>query len=357
MLTDTLDRLDRLVDRQVFCTGAQLYVEGPGGLSVNEAFGECAGRPVRVDSLHSAFCLTKPLLPLAIAWLVDDGLVSFDDEVGQHADLRPVCEARTTLRQLLSHGAGLGRPTASEWRMTAVDARMDLLASYPTSADKHAYSELAAGFVLGRMVEVHRGCDAAAWITQRILSPLALADDVVVEPALAVEASHLGRVLVPVGGLPDEQIPLLSEQLPGQLRESAAYFGGLASMVGIGRLYGRLCSVLNGERIEGLPSPGTLAELLECRRGRNYDAILNRSCDFAGGFMVGLVDHGITRLATARAIAHSAGFTNAVGLADPEHGIALGLYLNGVVLDPDELAYARMSIVDGVFREVREARA
>jgi hypothetical protein len=187
-----------------------------------------------------------------------------------------------------------------------------------------------------------------------MLLPLGL-DHIVITPAGARRALEEGRVRVAVGGLPIEEIPLLSELLPRQLDEASPAFSGLVSANDLGRFYTAVRRVLEGAELAGLPSPDGLAALLRCRRGTERDPVLRRAGDFAGGFMIGLVDHKVTSWASPSAIGHTAGVANSVGLCDPEQGIAIGLYLNGSVLTSEDLESQRRLIVDRAFSALGEA--
>jgi CubicO group peptidase (beta-lactamase class C family) len=295
------------------------------------ALGETVGRePLDVAHLHSGFCVTKPLLGLAVGVLIDRGLVSLADRVDRIEI--PQVPTGTTVAMLLNHSAGMVLPTAAVWRCAPRDERRALLGA-PANGHANGYSELASGLVLEQLIRSAAGIDPAQFVTSEILVPLD-ATDIVLHPSIARRDDVRPRIRVPFFGDPDGPVPLLSESLPVQLADIRPAFGGLVSARALGRLMRAVGKVLRGKLVEGLPSPRTLASMLECRRGVTYDTLLRRSCDFAGGFMVGLEHHGLEGL-SERAVGHTGGLATALAFADPVSGIAAAMYLNCLLADAD----------------------
>jgi CubicO group peptidase (beta-lactamase class C family) len=326
--------LENLVADSIYATAAQLYVEQDGRVLVDVAVGDTCGVPVEVSTLHSAYCATKPLLPLAVAHLIDQERL----------------DVTASIADLLTHSAGMEQPTAALWRMTPRGRRGQLL---PTAAPARtaAYSEIAAWLALMAVVEAAVGEPADRFVEQTILEPIGLLDDIIIRPERGLEAVASGRIHVPVAGLPVEAIPLLSERLPQQLDDISLAFGGLISATGLGRLYTAIRSALAGERVSGMPSQAALTELLSHRRGKEWDATLRKQCAFAGGFMVDLDEHGITSCLPG-AIGHASGIVPAFGLCDGRHRLTIACYLNGVSLSSADLEAARRVIVAAALAEI-----
>ncbi len=338
--------LHGIVEARIYATGAQLYVEHEDEVLCDLA----VGQTVALSTLHPGYCVTKPLVPLAIAHLIDQvGLDLTAPLRSSSFDLRWLSPT-ASVADLLTHDAGMAEPTAALWRMTPIDRRSALFASSPARSGP-AYSEVAAWLALAAFIEGSTGQSAERFVETTILKPAGLADDIIIGPERALKALECGRVQVPVAGLPVEQVPLLSEALPQQLADVSVAFGGLVNASGLGRLYTKIRRAVAGQRVEGMPSSCSLQELMRHRRANKWDATLRRACSFAGGFMDGLHEHGITdRLPGA--IGHSSGIVPAFGLCDVERRLSIGCYLNGVAPSSADLQSIRTAVVAAVFADV-----
>lgn len=344
-----VEQCQALVEEGVVGRTASLYVEQGGqvvvDVTVRTGVGVVPDAPV-----HPTYCLTKPVLVLALGHLLDAGLVELDAEVGPlvGADL----PGGLTLAHLLAHQAGLGEPRAYLWRMTPPAARAALLAgSPPPEVGRPAYSEVRAWQLLGTLVSRLAGRPLADHLEAAVLGPLDIAD-LAVTPARAARARRARVLEVPLAGLPGPAVPLLTEALPVTLADADACCVGYSSASAAGRLYGALRRALGGASVPGLPSGAALGALLRARRPREHDEVLGRSCAFAGGFMVDLVDHAVTAKASSDAFGHSAGLTPSLAMADPDADLALALYVDGATLDPAAIDGPRRSLTAAVYEAI-----
>ncbi|MDP9882326.1 CubicO group peptidase (beta-lactamase class C family) [Variovorax boronicumulans] len=112
-------RIDAAIDRALAeqrLVGAVVLVRHDGRLVHRRAAGLAdreAGRPMREDALFRLASVSKPIVSTAAMVLVDQGRLDLDDPVTRWLpDFRPRLpdggEAVITLRQLLTHTAGLG---------------------------------------------------------------------------------------------------------------------------------------------------------------------------------------------------------------------------------------------------------
>ncbi len=115
-------RIDAVIDRAVAdqrLVGAVVLVARGGRLVHRRAAGLAdreAGRPMREDALFRLASVSKPIVSTAVMVLAGQGRLTLDDPVTRWLpDFRPRLpdsaggdEATITLRQLLSHTAGLG---------------------------------------------------------------------------------------------------------------------------------------------------------------------------------------------------------------------------------------------------------
>lgn len=142
------------------------------------------GRPERVDA-HTSFAIastTKAFTATALAMLVDEGKVRWDDPVARHVPgffvaADPGLSGELTVRDLLSHRTGL--PTADVlWYHAGsspddVLRRMRFLRPFASPRARYMYSNNAY-MVAGRVVEAASGTTWAEFVRTRILRPLGM---------------------------------------------------------------------------------------------------------------------------------------------------------------------------------------
>jgi len=150
-----------------------------------------SGRAMKTDDIFWIASMTKPMTAVAVAMLVDEGKVSFDDPVetylpefkGQSVELSRANGQRVlvpaarpvTVRDLLTHTSGMGEypVTQPHWtssEMTKVAAREPLRFQPGT---KWSYS--TAGLdALSRLVEVVSGQSFDRFMQARLFDPLGM---------------------------------------------------------------------------------------------------------------------------------------------------------------------------------------
>lgn len=142
------------------------------------------GRPERVDA-HTSFAIastTKAFTATAVAMLVDEGKVRWDDPVSRHvagfsvaAD--PGLSGELTVRDLLSHRTGL--PTADVLWYASGSTSDDILRRMrflrPNAAPRSRYMYNNNAYMLaGMVVEGASGMPWAEFVRTRILQPLGM---------------------------------------------------------------------------------------------------------------------------------------------------------------------------------------
>ena len=302
--------------------------------------------------LHPGYCCTKPLLGLAFGLLVD----RFDIAMGTRIRLASSSpgDDGVPVPALLNHTAGLGAPRAIDWRVRRAEDRATLRSRIAWSS-RAEYSEMAGGLLLEELIGTTTGRPAATFIEEEVLSPLGIADDLVVDPARAQEPGVRRRLSVPIAGLPERYVPMLSERV--LLHDTGPTLGGLVTASGLCRLYAALERCISGIDIAGLPTPATTNALLDQRRGSVDDGVLEKRCDFAGGFMVRLADHGFGYRLSDRAFGHVGGNGPSLGFCDPASGLAAGIYLNGAAVGLDDQSSGiRSMIIDAIVDECSDLR-
>lgn len=148
-------------------------------------------RPMRADDLFWIASMSKPITAVALALLVDDGQLRFDDPVEKYVPAfhQPwVVEEQTparrvlvpatrpiTLRDLLTHTSGVAEYAVTDPHWT-LEHLTQVLAREPLQfqpGTRWAYS--TAGFdVLGRVIEVVSGMPFDTFLQQRLFAPLGM---------------------------------------------------------------------------------------------------------------------------------------------------------------------------------------
>ncbi len=343
-----IDGLDEVVSeltaRRVFCDGLQMYVAHEDDVLVDAAWGRSSKGPMSTSHLHSSYCLSKPVLALAVAAAVEQGYLSFDGTV----DLWPGGsdrEALPTVGGLLTHAAGLTYPTLADWRLASEDERQDLIWS-GYSDETVGYSEVAAWTLLVLTVLQAGGQELLQSVVSMALPKRIQASLMFSPPGDAARS----RLRVPVAMRGGSAVPLLSERLPSQLRTLGLATGALTSAQSVGEWYrhvGHLytrghCSDL------GLSAAG-LHDLLSHRRDETFDHRLGRTCTFVGGFMGSLASHGFGAMPTANAFGHTAGITSAFAFYDPLKSLSVSVYMNGALPSQGDMDFTRQRLVSAIY--------
>lgn len=155
--------------------GKHVFAKGYG----TRKFGE--NLPINENTLVQIASHTKPITAAALAMLVDEGKLSWDDPVKKHIPefqlSNPYATEKTTIRDLLTHRAGfpgvLGGFNNPDYSFN--DLLRDLQTRKPVTGfrERHSYSNV--GFAIaGEVVARVSGMSWEDFVTQRILQPLGM---------------------------------------------------------------------------------------------------------------------------------------------------------------------------------------
>jgi CubicO group peptidase (beta-lactamase class C family) len=161
------------------------------------------GRKLQTNDLFWIASMTKPITGLAVAMLVDDGKLRFDDPVSKYipefahvtvventgrgranGNAQPTASAAPqpvsrpiTLRDLLTHTSGMGEYSDREPHLTLAEtaARAAQVPLRSQPGTRWAYSTTGID-MLGRVVEVASGMPFDAFLQQRLFNPLGMKD-------------------------------------------------------------------------------------------------------------------------------------------------------------------------------------
>ena len=318
---ERLGRITRVMqdaarDRQVAGTvtlvvrdGQVAYFEAAGGADLEH------GTPMRTDTIFRIASMTKAVVSVGVMMLVEEGRIALTDPVSKfipafekttvlatEAGRVAVVPARRqiTIRDLLTHTAGISygmgalEPYYSaagftQWyfadRAQNMSAWMDTLATLPFESqpgDRWVYGYNTD--VLGNVLERVSGQTLAAFLGQRLITPLKMVDTSFFLPA--DKAARLAAVYA-VGA--DGRISRAADGHPGQGQYTSGpqvAFSGGAGLLSTASDYARFLQMLaNGGELDGTRylSPTTVALMTSNHVGSLY---LNGTLGWGLGFEV-----------------------------------------------------------------------
>ena len=255
--------------------GAVALVARHGKVAYHEAFGvrdPASGAKMAKDSIFRIYSMTKPIVSVGVMMLWEEGRLMLGDPIGKYIpalasvqagvieneSIRLVPAARPiTVQDLLRHTSGL----TYEFRGTTpvhkayIDARVARLKQ--TNEDQAAtlgslpllhqpgtqWEYSRSTDVLGRLIEVVSGQTLGAFLAERILGPLGMAD-----AAFSVPEKHHGRVAEPFARDPETNmdVSLLD------VKRTAVFESGGGGLVSTAMDYARFTAMLlNNGRLDG----------------------------------------------------------------------------------------------------------
>jgi CubicO group peptidase (beta-lactamase class C family) len=315
------DALSREIDRGTI-PGATIMVARRGQIGWFEALGRqspAASAPMTRDSIFRIFSMTKPIVSIGVMQLVEDGLLLLGDPLAKFipafADTKVGVErvplARPiTVQDLLRHTSGLTNDTAGTgpiqelYKQSRVRDRSitnaehaSIVAAMPLLCQPGAeWNYSRSTDILGRIIEVITGKSLGAYLTERILAPLRMA-----ETAFHTGAENASRLAEPFPNDPWTNEPIkLFNMLERPVMESGG--GGLVSTT---MDYARFCQMLlnggtlDGERIIGRKTLALMASNHLAASVKINGVLLAPGHGFGLGFAV-RTDDGMAPFAGSR---------------------------------------------------------
>jgi CubicO group peptidase (beta-lactamase class C family) len=269
------DAFKREVDKGTL-PGATVMVARRGQIGWFDAIGRqnpAASAPMTHDSLFRIFSMTKPIVSIGIMMLVEDGHFILNDPVAKFIpefadqkvgienngklDLVPV-KRQATVQDLLRHTSGLtydhtgNGPVQQIYKESRLRSRKisnaehaTIIAGMPLVCQPgEGWNYSRSTDVLGRIIEVVSGKSLGAFLTERILAPLQMA-----ETAFHTGEANAGRLAepFPVDPWTGEKVQLFN-MLEKPVMESGG--GGLVSTT---MDYARFSQMLlNGGSLDGI---------------------------------------------------------------------------------------------------------
>jgi CubicO group peptidase (beta-lactamase class C family) len=324
--------------------------------------------PWQKDTLVNVYSTTKGLATVALAVLVDEGLLDYERQV---IDYWPEFGAhgkdRVTVAQLLSHQAGVPTVDATltiedlyDW-----DKMVTLLAKqkpfWPPGTGS-GYHSVTWGYLAGELVRRITGKTLGQYFREKVAIPLAadcyigLPDrefdrvaDLIgpnrarQQPAPAGTGTNLPELNALVFGNPIIR-PYKDACSPAWRRAEIAASNGHANARGIARVY---AAMANGGELEGVRilSPTAIAQAVQQEVGDEPDLVLGSPLRRSRGFILN-TQQGYGPC--ARSFGH-AGAGGSTGFADPENKLGIGYAMNQMHMDGLTMPRASL-LIDSTYR-------
>lgn len=315
--------------------GAQLCVMQGGEVLFDEAFGEAReGAPMTRDSLTLWFSAGKPVTAVAIAQLVERGLLTWETRV---AEMIPEFAAHgkgaVTVRHLLMHTGGLRNADSVDATLNG-EEQIARICEMPPEPDwvpgqRAGYHIWATWQLLGEIVRRVSGKAVEEFVRENVFQPLGMKGS-----ALALDGSSIARR--------PPQIALVYDTSSGEAKSREDWNGadGLArcrpggSARGPVRELARFYEALRcgGENIL---CPETVAAIASRQRAGMFDETFQFKMDAGLGFILNSnrdgfqMPYGYGRHAARDTFGHS-GNQSSCAFADPEHELVVAWVCNGL---------------------------
>jgi CubicO group peptidase (beta-lactamase class C family) len=357
----TTERLEHELDERLFTRGAQMTVTIAGERVFDVALGDAGtGADATPDHVFRVYCTIKPVLAVAVAQLVDDGVLDLDEPIASRLPSVQALSDGVTLRHLLTHTAGLHGLRGLEMELVAPERRRAMVEKtrrptvWNVGVDA-GYSEYTAWNVAGWVVEDATGTPLREHLRSTLLDPLGLDDTFIgmthdeytaVAPRLGV--NHDMRDL--------QSFPMLFERTERVCTETNPAHGGYTNARDLARFYDALLDALAGDDVAGLPSAAVLSSFCTTARPAVYDEVLDRVCPYGLGFMTELDQHAFGDACSASSFGHSGNVGSSFAFADPQHDVAVGVVFNGLV-GYDAAFLRRRALLRALYLDLEERDA
>ncbi len=141
-------------------------------------------REMTTDTIFRIASMTKLVTATAMMMLVEQGKLGIDDPVSKYIPsfagqkLKSGHAARAvTIRDVVTHTAGLAQPSGKESEGLSLQALVDLIGSKPLEFEPGAKWQYSSGLtVAGRLIEIVSETGYAEYLKQNIFEPLGMKD-------------------------------------------------------------------------------------------------------------------------------------------------------------------------------------
>jgi CubicO group peptidase (beta-lactamase class C family) len=253
-----LERLCATIERHVsegHQPGAQVAIARHGKLALFRSFGRARVSPDAAADARSVFLMysnTKVVTAAAVWMLVEDGLLRFNDPIAQHVpEFAANGKGGITVLQLLTHQAGFPSAAVPEAAWADHALLRQTVANFSlewTPGSKVQYHPAAAHWTAAVLIEAITGQDFRRFISDRVIAPLGLADEIFVGLPEAAQGRAADIYDAPVDGQFTARMP---ENTPAGRAAGIPGGGGYGTARGMAAFYQMLAQggVLNGTRV------------------------------------------------------------------------------------------------------------
>jgi CubicO group peptidase (beta-lactamase class C family) len=311
-----------------------------GGRQVVDLWGGYADaaktRPWQSDTLANIWSATKGIVAIAVAILVDQEKLSYDEPVAKYwPEFAQGGKERITVAQLMSHQSGLNgfsEPTTIEdfYKWTPVVERLAAQKPFWEPGTVASYHAMTYGFLAGELIHRVSGKDPGSFVRDAITRPLkadlfiGLPEDQ--EPRVAEMIPFDAPAGPPPAELPGRAVtnPKMDPLYPNTRAWRAAQIpagNGQATARGLGRIYG---AIANGGELDGvriISSQGI--DRMRRIQHRGPDQLLGERYWGAGVWL----NAGAAFGPYPETFGH-AGWGGAFGCANREHLVGTGYIMN-----------------------------
>jgi CubicO group peptidase (beta-lactamase class C family) len=345
--------------------GASLCIYVGGQCVVDIHGGEATARQAwTADTLVNIWSATKGVVAIAVAMLVDKGLLSYTERVATYwPEFAQAGKADITVAQLMSHQAGLNgyvEPTTladlHHWQVAT--SRLAAQAPFWPPGTATSYHAVTYGFLAGELVRRVSGKNIGRFLAEQISAPLQT--DIFIgvpenerrriSPVRGPKAARaLSEGMNPIARRAVTN-PTLTAELPNNTTWVAAELpavNGHATATGLARLYGALANggrlgsvaIMSREGVEQMRQPlSARPDLMLGARTWAAGVVLNTEANFGPN---------------PRAFGH-AGWGGSFGCADPERNLGVGYVHNQ--MGPDVVNDPRgISLCDALYKCLDES--
>jgi CubicO group peptidase (beta-lactamase class C family) len=321
--------------------GATLYVSLGGKVVAHYVLGEAEpGRLLRHSSACPWLSAGKPSTAAGVAWLWERKLVKLDDPVVKFIpSFVGGGKEAITLRHCLTHQAGL-RAAISAWtRQTSAEILAQLSAAEVEKdwvvGRSAGYHVASTWYLLGEVIRVSTGKEVGDFLKEAIWGPLGMSGTALTYADEEWDAMARDRLLMhdvgSTAGLakPPEPMSWEDRDIARTPRPGSGVRGPVADLA-------KFYEFMLGLGDSKVLSHTTRAAMTARHRVGVEDQTFKAKVDWGLGFVCESSHYGQLAVpyqygphASPRTFGHS-GNQSSVGMADPEHGLAVALVFNGM---------------------------
>lgn len=328
---------------------ARLAADSPTGRDI----------PMTSDTLMLWLSAGKPITAVAIAMLMERGLLAFDDPVAKHIpEFAANGKDQITIRHLLTHTAGIRAPDL-DYPFATWDQTLHKICRMHIERDwipgkKAGYHTHASWYLLGEIINRITDEPHDRWIRENLFLPLGMNDS-----WLAMDAATYHAYGERIGFLyethrqPIRPMPNVDTELAVSRPRPSASFRAPAR--DLARFYEmlRMGGTLDGVRIL---SDQTIRDLTTRQRTGMFDQTFRQTIDWGLGFIINSTRYGpaipyqFGPAASPDTFGHG-GSQSSTAFCDPKKNLVVALVFNGCPGEPAHDKRLR-TVLSALYRDI-----